>query len=112
MSDAEKYLIDYKFRTIAILGGSFDPPTIAHIQTAAEVYNYFKFIDEVWLVPCGDSRSDKTLKASAKQRKNMLELTKNDIIGEESACVKICGYEVENGGYSTKGSTESLRDLA
>jgi nicotinic acid mononucleotide adenylyltransferase len=28
-----------KKQQIAILGGSFDPPTIAHIQIACEVYN-------------------------------------------------------------------------
>ena len=36
-------------KVIAILGGSFDPPTIAHIQVAAEIYNNFS-IDEVWII--------------------------------------------------------------
>ena len=30
-----------KKKQVAILGGSFDPPTIAHIQIACEIYNYF-----------------------------------------------------------------------
>ena len=48
-------------RNIALLGGSFDPITIAHLQIATEIYNQFDDIDEVWLVPCGDSREDKKL---------------------------------------------------
>jgi nicotinic acid mononucleotide adenylyltransferase len=35
--------------TVAILGGSFDPPTISHIQIASEIYNTNEDVDEVWI---------------------------------------------------------------
>ena len=69
-------------KKVAILGGSFDPPTIAHVQVVAEVYNECQFIDEVWIVPCGDARSDKKLKANGKDRIAMLKLILEDIIDE------------------------------
>ena len=46
-----------KLKRIGILGGSFDPPTTAHLLLCAEALNILK-IDEVWLVPCG-KRNDK-----------------------------------------------------
>lgn len=48
---------------IGILGGSFDPPTIGHMQLASETLNLLGF-DEVWLVPCG-VRQDKSNNATA-----------------------------------------------
>ena len=91
MSDIEKQ--------VAILGGSFDPPTIAHFQTASEIYNKIPYIDEVWLLPCGDYRSDKNLKASAMQRTEMLNLGKKDILDDNFLGVIISDYEVKNGKY-------------
>ena len=91
MTEIEKY--------VAILGGSFDPPTIAHFQIASEVYNLVDNLDEVWLVPCGDKRSDKNLIANAFQRKEMLELGKKDLLDEKFSGVKICDIEVNNDEY-------------
>lgn len=42
-----------------ILGGSFDPPTMAHALMAAELLN-LKIVDKVVFVPCGN-RKDKFL---------------------------------------------------
>ena len=42
---------------IGIIGGSFDPPTIAHLKMA-EVLLIDKKVDKIIFVPCG-SRSDK-----------------------------------------------------
>ena len=42
---------------VAILGGSFDPPTISHLQVASETINILGY-DEVWMIPCG-RRPDK-----------------------------------------------------
>lgn len=53
-------------RNIAIYGGSFDPPHKSHI----ELVKYLKrlsFIDEIWLLPCGD-RTDKKLLLSKDAR--------------------------------------------
>jgi len=70
-------------KKIAVLGGSFDPPTIAHVQCAAEVYNNCDDVDEVWIIPCGDGRDDKSLKTPGFHRLEMLKLILRDIIGEE-----------------------------
>lgn len=67
-------------KRVAYLGGSFDPPTIAHIQVASEIYNKIDNIDEVWISPCGDGRIDKLLKTPFKHRLNMLKLIKDDIL--------------------------------
>ena len=42
---------------VAILGGSFNPITNAHLNVACEIV-HSKLADEVWIVPCGP-RSDK-----------------------------------------------------
>jgi nicotinic acid mononucleotide adenylyltransferase len=68
--------------TVAILGGSFDPPTISHIQIASEIYNTNEDVDEVWITPCGDGRGDKNLKTAGFHRANMVDLILKDIIGD------------------------------
>ena len=67
-------------KKIAIFGGSFDPPTISHMILACEIYNQFDFIDEVWIVPCGEGRKDKILRTSIDDRIMMLKYIKNDIV--------------------------------
>lgn len=69
-----------QFKTIAIFGGSFDPPTISHITVACEIYNQLENIDEVWILPCGDHRTDKTLKTAICHRLKMLMKIKEDIV--------------------------------
>ena len=74
-------------KKVAILGGSFDPPTISHLQVSvhvhssrfahtrchsqvvAEAYNKLSF-DEVWLIPCG-FRPDKTHISAPQHRLKM-----------------------------------------
>ena len=58
-----------KKKNIAVLGGSFDPPTISHLQLASETLNVCPLIDEVWIIPCGE-RPDKRLGASPETRSN------------------------------------------
>lgn len=70
-------------KQIAIFGGAFDPPIIAHIQIACEIYNNIKSIYEVWVVPCGDGRLDKAIYTSALDRFKMLQLIKEDLIDLE-----------------------------
>ena len=52
---------------VALLGGSFDPPTISHLQLASETLNVCPEINEVWLIPCG-TRPDKKLGAEPSDR--------------------------------------------
>jgi nicotinate-nucleotide adenylyltransferase len=56
-------------RLIAIYGGSFDPPTFAHIKVATEIINA-KFAHEVWVVPCGN-RPDKDTNVPFNERFEM-----------------------------------------
>jgi len=50
------------------------------VQLACEIYNYYADVDEVWFVPCGDGRGDKSLRTAAIHRLNMMELILKDII--------------------------------
>ena len=45
-------------KRIAIYGGSFDPPTDAHLTLIDVVANKSMFFHEVWVIPCG-KRDDK-----------------------------------------------------
>ncbi len=75
------------------MGGSFDPPTLAHVQIASEIYNTHEDVDEVWIVPCGDGRGDKSLKTKGVHRLAMLQLILTDIIGN-NAPIKVSKYDL------------------
>ena len=83
---------------VAIFGGSFDPPTIAHMQIACEIYNNFEHIDQVWIVPCGDGRCDIKLRTPANHRLNMLHLIKDDLIAH-NVPIFIDETEINRGEY-------------
>ena len=87
-----------KKQQIAILGGSFDPPTIAHIQIACEVYNNIPEISEVFIIPCGDGRSDKSLRTPSSHRLKMLKFILEDLLTEQIP-IKIDTTEIEKGEY-------------
>ena len=78
----------------AILGGSFDPPTVAHLQTASETINVLGF-DSVWLVPCGE-RTDKRNFTTPQQRFEMAQLAIADFYPNDFP-VRVNPIEVENG---------------
>ena len=82
------------YRKIGILGGSFDPPTISHLQLASEALNVLK-IDEIWMIPCG-VRTDKQLKTEAHQRLYMVERAIKDYF-PEGYPIKTNDIEVANG---------------
>ncbi len=69
---------------MALLGGSFDPPTLAHVQIASEIYNTHEDVDEVWIIPCGDGRGDKSLRTNGMHRLAMLDLILKDVIGDNA----------------------------
>lgn len=68
-------------KTIGILGGSFDPPHIAHVRLAQIAQ---KYCDEIWIVPCG-YRDDKPWMSSYEIRYEMCKLAFRDM--------KICDFE-------------------
>ena len=60
-------------RRVAVFGGSFDPPTVAHVLAAASVIQAGA-ADACWLTPCG-SRDDKpSLATSGRHRAEMCRL--------------------------------------
>lgn len=64
-------------KRIALFGGTFDPPHLGHVLTVTALLNSGA-IDEVWIVPVGDDRGDKSPIAHAKQRQAMTELMLNE----------------------------------
>ena len=79
---------------MAILGGSFDPPTISHMQVAAETINLLGF-DEVRFVPCG-ARPDKTSFSTPNQRLAMVKCAVRDFFPAGYPVV-VDPIEVDNG---------------
>ena len=63
-------------RRVAVLGGSFDPITDAHLKMAAEVI-HMNAADEVWLVPCGARPDKESLRTSTMERYIMCHLAVN-----------------------------------
>jgi len=72
---------------IAILGGAFNPPHLAH-QLIAEQILQFTETDQVWLTPCYQHTFDKSL-ASVKDRVAMTKLISNEKIS-------YCNQEIKN----------------
>lgn len=60
-------------KTIALLGGTFDPIHNAHLALAQATLD-LKFIDEVHFIPCFEAIHEKNVIASAKHRVAMLQL--------------------------------------
>ena len=83
-----------KVNKIAVLGGSFDPPTLSHLQIASEAINTHNF-DEVWIVPCGN-RPDKKSKSDGKHILNMVNLAIKDVFPDDFP-VYVNDIEIQNG---------------
>ena len=70
-------------KTICILGGSFDPPTLAHTMVAQNVLK-LGLCDEVRLLPCGPRPDKPSLKTSVEDRYKMTELAVEAAVKEVS----------------------------
>ena len=81
-------------KRIGVLGGSFDPPTISHLQLASETLN-MKVVDEIWMIPCGH-RSDKQNQVAAEKRLEMVQAAVNDYFPRNFP-IKVDDIEVKNG---------------
>lgn len=57
-------------RTVALYGGSFDPPHKGHKDVIEDIMT-MEFVHELWIMPCGD-RNDKSLLLSYQERLNMI----------------------------------------
>jgi nicotinate-nucleotide adenylyltransferase len=78
-------------KEIAILGGSFDPVTDAHLNVASEIV-HAKAADEVWIVPCAP-RSDKNTVASTMERYIMCNLAVDSSFGSRFP-IKVKDFEL------------------
>lgn len=90
-------------RTVALLGGTFDPPTLAHAAAANAVLNSLD-VDEVWMVPAGDpyQKNDVT---DVGHRLAMVELAVAQLDK-----VRVCDIETRVSGPSYMADT--LKDLS
>ena len=75
---------------VGIIGGAFDPITVGHIEMADYVLRNCKLVDEVWLLPCGDSHAFGKQMASPEHRLEMCRLATSD------PKIKVCDYEIIN----------------
>lgn len=85
--------IKMKMFKTGILGGSFDPPTLAHALMAAELLNKH-IVDKVVFVPCG-ARDDKVL-TSGEHRLKMLKLMIDHVFPPTNS-IEINDIEIKNG---------------
>jgi nicotinate-nucleotide adenylyltransferase len=95
-SRAEQYKTLGRKTRVAILGGSFNPIHVSHIQLAQFVLNTSGQFDEVWLMPNYSSIAGKHL-ADSEHRLNMCKLA--------AKCdnrIKVFDYEIKN---QLKGET-------
>lgn len=71
---------------IALFGGTFNPPTVAH-QSILRECAQLPFIDEVWVMPSGQRR-DKHFDTSDFHRISMLEAMIGDIVTDTNICIE------------------------
>ena len=60
-------------RRIALFGGAFDPPHLGHAVVIQSILDS-GWVDELWLMPSGAQRYDKSTQATAAQRLIMCQL--------------------------------------
>jgi len=77
---------------IGILGGSFNPITKGHINVAKYVLNSKYNINQVWLLPCYKSSTNKNL-VDTQHRLNMCKLA---IENESKYQIILCDFEIKN----------------
>ena len=75
---------------VAILGGAFNPPTIAHLKAAQFVLNASKWADEVWLMPANGHVDHKKMVEPEHRIEMCKILTKND------DRIKVSDFEIKN----------------
>lgn len=73
---------------IGILGGTFDPIHLGHVQIARAAYEQLN-LDEVWLMPVLNNPFSKNIIATNKQRLDMIQLAIQD-----DPYIKVCDYEL------------------
>lgn len=90
-------------KTVAILGGSFDPITLGHIDVANYVLHSKYKIDEIWILPNYKSMSGKNL-LNGLQRIEMI-----NIACSENPNINVCNFEIKHKLTGTSG--ENIQKL-
>eukprot|EP00298_Acanthocystis_sp_HF-20_P010002 c18617_g1_i1.p1 GENE.c18617_g1_i1~~c18617_g1_i1.p1 ORF type:complete len:234 (+),score=78.61 c18617_g1_i1:32-733(+) len=77
---------------VAVLGGSFDPITNAHLNVASEIV-HSRLVDQVWIVPCGPRPDKPSLKTSVMDRYIMCQLSVESVFSHNFG-VQVSDIEV------------------
>ena len=88
---------------IGVLGGSFDPPHLAHVQVAQAAIEQLS-LDRLWIVPTGDAWHKSPSIAPAEHRLEMARLAFRDL-----PVAAVTDIEIERAGPSYTADT--LADL-
>ncbi|CEM14170.1 unnamed protein product [Vitrella brassicaformis CCMP3155] len=83
-------------KRVGVFGGSFDPITVGHIMTAAQVLHCGS-VDEVWIVPCGN-RPDKKTTGAARHRLEMCRRAVEASFSHDFP-IKVMSTEVDHGQF-------------
>ena len=75
-------------KNIALYGGAFDPPHVGHIKLIYALTNA-SFVDQVWLLPCGDREDKKLVLPKSVRLKLIRDLFK------ETPSIKISEDEID-----------------
>lgn len=88
---------DFKqFHTIAILGGTFNPVHVGHIEMAKQVLAQYSDVEQLFVMPNHlPAYKDKTELVAASDRLTMLSLAFEDIAG-----VSVSDFEIVQDGYT------------
>ena len=89
--------------TIGLLGGSFDPIHLAHLELARCAARQLE-LDEVWLIPAGRPWQRGTLGADARQREEMVRLA-----ARSDPRLRVLDLELRRSGPSY--TVDTLREL-
>lgn len=83
-------------KRIGLLGGTFDPPHIGHLNIAKHVFHKLS-LDEVWFIPTYEPPHKRNAIASPKQRLDMLQLL---IAGNDLFSISTIEYELKGKSYT------------
>ncbi|MEA5002456.1 MAG: adenylyltransferase/cytidyltransferase family protein, partial [Christensenella sp.] len=99
LAGAGRTKINYPYRKVGILGGTFNPPHNGHVDMAQQVKMEFA-LEDVYLMPCGTPPHKSDDLASTQMRLKMTELC---IAGEDG--LKILDIETKRKGYTYTADT-------
>lgn len=92
-------------KKIGLLGGTFDPIHLTHIQNAKLAYQQLG-LDEVWLIPVLNNPFTKTIVATSLQRLDMIKLAIKD-----EPYIKICDIELKKDPQLKSYTYDTVKEL-